>query len=241
MVTGARFRLIAMRTCVPMSDPNHTGNVAESGFIFCAVRAGFSVLRPVTEHGAYDAALDVGGQLVRIQIKSGALDPDKGIIVARLRRARHSPTAGYIDTVYAPDEVDAFAIFCEPLERCFLIPVTAVVGQTTVQLRLGEAKNGQRASLRFATDYEFPGAVAQLGERSAGSRKVVGSNPISSISDDRLGAVAEAVGAHEFRNRFGWYMERAAAGEEIHVSRHGRPFVRLLPAADASRPLERAA
>jgi prevent-host-death family protein len=26
-------------------------------------------------------------------------------------------------------------------------------------------------------------------------------------------------------------MERASAGEQIHVSRHGKPFVRLLPAA----------
>jgi prevent-host-death family protein len=39
-----------------------------------------------------------------------------------------------------------------------------------------------------------------------------------------------SVGAHEFRNRFGLYMERAAAGAEISVSRHGRPYVRLVPA-----------
>jgi len=35
------------------------------------------------------------------------------------------------------------------------------------------------------------------------------------------------VGAHEFRNRFGWYMERAAVGEEILVTRRGRPQLRL--------------
>jgi prevent-host-death family protein len=40
-----------------------------------------------------------------------------------------------------------------------------------------------------------------------------------------------SVGAHEFRNRFGLYMERAAGGAEISVSRHGRPYVRLVPAA----------
>ncbi|MBN9621629.1 MAG: type II toxin-antitoxin system prevent-host-death family antitoxin [Actinobacteria bacterium] len=39
-----------------------------------------------------------------------------------------------------------------------------------------------------------------------------------------------SVGAHEFRNRFGYYMERAAGGAEISVSRHGRPYVRLVPA-----------
>jgi prevent-host-death family protein len=39
-------------------------------------------------------------------------------------------------------------------------------------------------------------------------------------------------GSNEFRNHFGYYMERAASGAEIHISRHGRPFARLLPAQD---------
>jgi len=49
------------------------------------------------------------------------------------------------------------------------------------------------------------------------------------MSPQSPSAVTE-VGAHEFRNRFGWYMERAASGEEIRVSRRGRPYVRLLAA-----------
>ena len=40
-----------------------------------------------------------------------------------------------------------------------------------------------------------------------------------------------SVGANEFRNRFGWYMERAARGEEIAVTRWGKPYVKLVPAA----------
>jgi prevent-host-death family protein len=44
-------------------------------------------------------------------------------------------------------------------------------------------------------------------------------------------APPESVGAHEFRNRFGIYLERAAAGAEISISRHGRPYARLIPAA----------
>jgi antitoxin (DNA-binding transcriptional repressor) of toxin-antitoxin stability system len=38
------------------------------------------------------------------------------------------------------------------------------------------------------------------------------------------------VGAHEFREHFGWYMQRAAAGEEILVTRPCRSTVRLLAA-----------
>jgi prevent-host-death family protein len=37
------------------------------------------------------------------------------------------------------------------------------------------------------------------------------------------------VGCHEFRRRFGYYLDQAAAGHEVEVSRHGRPYVRLVP------------
>jgi prevent-host-death family protein len=41
------------------------------------------------------------------------------------------------------------------------------------------------------------------------------------------------VGAHEFRERFGYWMERAAAGDEILITRHGKRFARLT-AADST-------
>jgi prevent-host-death family protein len=37
------------------------------------------------------------------------------------------------------------------------------------------------------------------------------------------------VGAHQFRNLFGWYMQRAVGGESFLVTRRGKPFARLLP------------
>jgi prevent-host-death family protein len=39
------------------------------------------------------------------------------------------------------------------------------------------------------------------------------------------------VGAHDFREKFGWYLERAAAGDEFLITRRGKPYARLLPAA----------
>ncbi len=61
--------------------------------------------------------------------------------------------------------------------------------------------------------------------------EVVGSSPTGSTSNEPPTGGSLTVGAHEFRNRFGWYMERAAAGEEFLVSRRGKPHVRLSPAA----------
>ncbi|HEX2127872.1 MAG TPA: type II toxin-antitoxin system prevent-host-death family antitoxin [Solirubrobacterales bacterium] len=60
----------------------------------------------------------------------------------------------------------------------------------------------------------------------------MGSSPTSSTQ-------AETVGAHEFRNRFGWYMQRAAAGETFNVTRRGKPYVRLTGPQDTLRPGDR--
>ena len=43
--------------------------------------------------------------------------------------------------------------------------------------------------------------------------EVRGSSPLSSTAT--VAPRRQSVGAHEFRNRFGFYLERAAAGDEI--------------------------
>jgi prevent-host-death family protein len=67
-----------------------------------------------------------------------------------------------------------------------------------------------------------------------GTQGVAGSSPASSTQD--LGCIQ--VGSNKFRNRFGYYLERAAAGDEIHISRHNRPFARLLPAQNQQPALK---
>jgi hypothetical protein len=47
-------------------------------------------------------------------------------------------------------------------------------------LRLTPARNNQEFAISYAADYEFSGALAQLGERRAGSAKVAGSSPACS-------------------------------------------------------------
>ena len=56
-----------------------------------------------------------------------------------------------------------------------------------------------------------------------GSHEARGSSPLSSTPTHT------EVGCHQFRNHFGFYLERAAAGDTIQVSRHGRPYARLVP------------
>jgi hypothetical protein len=90
-------------------------------------------------------------------------------------------------------------------------------------------RNNQRACINLAEEFAFEGAVAQLGEHSAGSRKVRGSIPLSSTSsppDPEL--TPTTVGSDPFRDRLGYWMDRVAAGDEVVVTRNGKPRLRLL-------------
>jgi prevent-host-death family protein len=204
-------------------DPNRIGNVAELTIAAEAAKFGFGVYQPLTEHGRSDLVLEIGGRLLRVQCKTAKLRD--GVVVINLATSRRTAN-GYARTNYTSSEVDAIAAYCDPLRECFLIPIAVVDGQHAVRLRVSPARNGQRAALKWAEHYRL-GAVAQLEERRAGSAKVRGSSPLSSTS--QVDPAVEEVGAHEFRNHFGVYMERAAAGGEILIRRRGRPYARLGP------------
>jgi prevent-host-death family protein len=130
---------------------------------------------------------------------------------------------------YGVEEIDLIAAHCHELERNYLLPFDhRISSRTGIQLRLSPPQNSQRASINYASDYDFPGAVAQLGERRLGRAEARGSSPLSSTQI--VAQEGRSVGANRFRNHFGYYMERAGLGEEILVTRHGKPLVRLVPA-----------
>jgi prevent-host-death family protein len=139
-------------------------------------------------------------------------------------------TRGRKRTLYLAGEIDGVAAYCGDLDRVYFLPAELVVGRSQLHLRVGPPRNGQRAALHWATEYELHGAVAQLEERVSGRHEATGSSPVSSTPTPVTTQIRR-LGAHEFRNHFGYYMERAAAGDEIHISRHGRPFARLMPPA----------
>jgi prevent-host-death family protein len=145
------------------------------------------------------------------------------VVKVNFQTCRHTP-GGYVYGSYSFDEVDLVAVHCGALDRCYLLPISLVAGRRSIQLRLSSPRNGQRACINREVDFRFPGAIAQLGEHLSGTQGVAGSSPASSTSS------AVDVGCHEFRNHFGYYLERAAEGVEVRISRRGRPYARLVPA-----------
>jgi prevent-host-death family protein len=212
---------------------NRKGAIAEAKIAAAAVELGIPVLKPVAEHGRYDLAFEIADQIYRVQCKWGNLDGN--VVKVNLTSSWCTPT-GYERRPYSVNEIDFAAVYCDAVGRCYLLPSSLVAGRREIYLRLSPARNGQRACINLGSEYELPGAVAQLEERVSGRHEATGSSPVSSTpqsSDARV----HRLGAHEFRNHFGYYMERAAAGEEIHVARRGKPYVRLLPAEGSQLPL----
>ena len=202
--------------------PNEKGAIAEEVISAEATKLGIVVSRPNVD-ARYDLIFDTGSSLLRVQCKWGALDADAGVVKVNLTSSWCTPT-GYARSTYAAGEVDLFAVYCGDKDSCYLLEADGLVGRRAIWLRLSEPRNGQRACVNLASDFSFDGAVAQLGERCAGSAQVRGSSPLSSTSS----TPPEVVGANQFRDRFGWYMERAAAGEVFEITRHGRPLVRII-------------
>jgi prevent-host-death family protein len=203
---------------------NQKGGIAETAITAAAYALDIPVLRPVVEHARYDLAFEIGDRILKVQCKWGGLHDSGSVIKINLTSSWCTPT-GYERRYYTEDEIDLVAVYCGELDRCYLLPSSLVAGRRGIQLRVKPPKNGQRACLNLAVDFELPGAIAQLGERLRGTQEAAGSSPASSTPST---PETLHVGAHEFRNHFGYYLERAADGHEVLVSRRGRPHVRLV-------------
>ena len=166
-------------------SPDQKGALAESAIVHAAIRLGIGVFRPLSDGERYDLIFNLRPRLVRVQCKTAVLHDD--VVSVPLYSSRRSAD-GFVKCVYTSDEIDAVAAYSPELERCFLLPMGMLAARTYLQLRLAPSKNNQRARINWADDYEFEatlkrlGAVAQLGERRAGSAKVRGSSPLSSTS-----------------------------------------------------------
>jgi hypothetical protein len=119
-------------------------------------------------------------------------------------------------------EVDLVGVYCGELDRCYLLPERLFVEKSTVHLRLAPARNGQRSCINLAEQYEFDGAVAQLARAFGWQPKGQGFESPQLHSEPPM-----VIGSDEFRNRLGYYLDLAAEGQELNISRWGKRFLRV--------------
>jgi hypothetical protein len=167
-----------------MLTTDQKGNVAELAIALAATKLGIDVYWPLGEGGRYDLILGVAGKLHRVQCKWA---PRQGeVVLVRCYSSRRNRD-GLLRRIYAEGEIDAYAAYCEEIDRCFFLPNNEFAGRTQVNLRLSGTTNNQKLGVNWADDFDFAariheqvGAVAQLGERRHGMAEVTGSSPVGS-------------------------------------------------------------
>jgi PD-(D/E)XK endonuclease len=169
----------------PVLTTDQKGAIAKAAITAAAVKLGVDVYRPVLP-GRCDLIFDVAGRLLRIQCKWAARDGS--VVIVRCYSTRRTRD-GFVKRPYTAEEVDAIVAYCPDLDRCFFLPPSLFANKPYIQLRLSPTRNNQERGVHWANLYAFEaklggqGAIAQLGERRAGSAKVTGSSPVGSISD----------------------------------------------------------
>jgi hypothetical protein len=165
-----------------MLTTDQKGAVAELAIAARAAELGIGVWGSYTVE-RYDLIFDLRPQLVRVQCKWASRHGD--VVIIRCCRSRRNRN-GLLRQFYSPEEIDAYAAYCPDLDACYFLPIGEFTHRVAIQLRLGPTRNNQAHGINWAKDYEFaatigaPGAIAQLGERVAGSDEVAGSSPAGS-------------------------------------------------------------
>jgi hypothetical protein len=148
------------------------GAVAELAIATAAAEFGIGVWGAYTVE-RYDLIFDLRPRLLRVQCKWAPRCGD--VIIVRCYRNRRNRD-GLLRQFYSPDDIDAYAAYCSDVGKCYLLPIDKFSNRIAIQLRLAPSRNSQNSRINWAKDYEFaatlgqPGAVAQLGERLAGSQ-----------------------------------------------------------------------
>ena len=143
----------------PKRHTDRMGDVSEAAIITSLLQAGYVVLTPYGKQHRYDLVIeDADEQFWRIQCKTAWVEQDSASIGFNVASSHYSYTnsknIGVHKRQYYRGQIEYFAVYCETLDKVYLIPV-ADVGIAHARLRLTPTKNNQEKNVRWAKDYEL--------------------------------------------------------------------------------------
>lgn len=109
---------------------------------------GYKVAMPLGEDWRYDLIVDKNNKLLRIQCKY--VESIKGVI--KVRCETHDGRSYY---KYKPADLDYLAVYDKITDKCYYISCSYLgsKGRGSLNLRVSEAKNGQKKKIFLAKDF----------------------------------------------------------------------------------------
>lgn len=136
-----------------MAPTKSKGDLAELAVTADLVRRGHKVAFPYGEDWDFDLVLCRDGALERVQIKYAESD---GCVI-NVKCRSYSLTNGRVRATkkYTSETIDWLAVYDGATGQCFYIPATELMdGRSELVLRFAQPRNGQRARIRWAADYQ---------------------------------------------------------------------------------------
>jgi hypothetical protein len=147
-VSGSKLRLPKPKLT---NHPVDVGQRTEAAILSELVRRGYSVLLPFGVNQRYDLVLDLGGNFVRAQCKTGRVR--NGVVIFSTKSVQ-SNTRRAVTRDYDGD-ADVFLVYCSETGRVYCVPVEEAP-TSYMYLRVEPALNGQWHRVRWASNYELP-------------------------------------------------------------------------------------
>lgn len=131
--------------------PVDVGLRTEAAILAELVRRGYSVLLPFGTNQRYDLVLDIGGEFLRAQCKTGRLRAGCVVFATRSTRSNTKRVMyrGYLG------EAELFLVYCPETGGIYAVRVGEAPA-THGYLRVDPTKNGQKDGVHWARDYELP-------------------------------------------------------------------------------------
>jgi hypothetical protein len=146
-----------------VEHPKDIGDRSTLAVLLALSRAGYPVLLPFGENTRYDAVIDEGTRLARIQIKTGRLRLG-AVRFAACSTYGHHANPAVVRRPYV-GEVDYFAVYCPETTGVYLIPIEELNLRRQGSLRVDPPRNNQRIGIRLAVDYEIGRVLAEPSVR----------------------------------------------------------------------------
>ncbi|HEX2161755.1 MAG TPA: group I intron-associated PD-(D/E)XK endonuclease [Thermoleophilaceae bacterium] len=140
-----------LRTRVPSRHTVDVGLQTEAVITSELLRRGIRVLLPCGFNHRYDLVLDLDGDFVRVQCKTGRLR--RGVVHFNSESVRSNSKAA-LRRAY-DGEAEIFVVYCQETDEIYAVPV-ADAPKRGVTLRVEPTANSQAEGVRWARDYILP-------------------------------------------------------------------------------------
>lgn len=164
-----------------MVNTKSVGNKAESVILSCFVKHNIPVLLPFGDNEKYDLVIDINGRFQSVQVKNRLLK--EGKIMVDLRHRIGVKRIKY-ETYF--NKVDFIAVWCEKINRCFLMPLERIGKKTSITLDKPK-NNSSITKVIWSDEFDFEKVILRVGEvvsHAPHKPKISGANPLPATKEN---------------------------------------------------------